>query len=452
MVIQSAPGVGVHTKLPGPRAQALLEREGRYLARTYVKDYPLVVERASGMYLTDVDGNRFLDFAAGIAVCATGHCHPRVVAAIEQQARALMHLCVIDFSYPVVVDLAERLATAAPGPGDKQVFFANSGAEAIETSIKLARLYTGRQKVVAFYGSFHGRTTGAVSLTASKSVQRRGYTPLLPEVHHTHYATCYRCPVGREPQSCGVECLDLLTQTMFGTTAPPEDIAAIVVEPVLGEGGYYVPKAEFLVRLQALCREHGILLVFDEVQTGFGRTGKLFASEHFGLEPDVLVLAKGIASGLPLSAVVARTELMAWRSGGHGSTFGGNPVSCAAALATLDLLEGGLVENAARVGRHLEQRLSRLRDRNPEIGDVRGLGLMLAFDLVEDRSTRAPDAALRERLLYRCFEKGLVLMGCGASAVRLVPPLLVSEAEADTAVDTIEAALRELRERPPARS
>jgi 4-aminobutyrate aminotransferase len=433
----------IRTPLPGPRARAVVEADRVWVSQNYVKDYPLVADHAEGMVITDVDGNRFLDFAAGIAVCATGHCHPQVVEAIRRQAGRLLHLCATDFFYPEVPALAERLARAAPGSSKKRVFFTNSGAEGIETAIKLARLATGRPKIISFFGAFHGRTLGAVSLTASKAVQRRGYAPLLPEVHHAHFATCYRCPVNRAPETCHVECLDFLETTLFTTVAPPEDVAAIVVEPIQGEGGYYVPREGFLERLSELARRHQILLVADEVQSGLGRTGRMFACEHFGLEPDILVLAKGIASGMPLAAVIARDEVMKWSSGGHGSTFGGNPVSCAAALATLDLLEGGLVENAARVGKHLKERLSELARRHQRIGDVRGLGLMLAFDLVRERESREPDAELREKVLYRAFERGLILLGCGASAVRLAPPLIVSEAEADTAVAILDRVLGE---------
>jgi 4-aminobutyrate aminotransferase len=431
-------------ELPGPRARDWLEREATWVSQNYVKDYPLVVDSGRGMTLIDVDGNRYLDFAAGIAVCATGHCHPQVVAAIQRQAERLLHLCAIDFSYPQVVELAERLARLAPGDSKQRVYFANSGAEAVETAIKLARLRTGRSKVVAFYGSFHGRTMGAISLTASKAVQRQGYGPFVPGVHHTHYAACYRCPVGRAPESCDTECLDFLERTLFKTTAPPDEIAAIVVEPVQGEGGYFPPKAGFLERLAEMAKEHGILLVVDEVQTGFGRTGKLFACEHSGIEPDIMVLGKGIASGMPLSAVVACDDVMRWRSGGHGSTFGGNPVCCEAAMATLDLLQGGLVDNAATVGAHLFAGLRELQTRHECIGDVRGLGLMLAVDLVVDRETREPDHDLLARVLHRCFEKGLVLLGCGDSSVRIAPPLIVGRDEADTAVTILDEVLTEV--------
>lgn len=434
----------IHTALPGPKAQAMLEKEKTWVSQNYVKDYQLVADRAEGMVVTDMDGNRFLDFAAGIAVCSTGHCHPKVVEAIQSQAARLIHFCNIPFYYPQMVELAERLAAVAPGESQKRVYFANSGAEGIESALKLARLRTGRQKIVACFGGFHGRTMGALSLTASKAAQRIGYAPFLPEVHHTHFATCYRCPVGCQPESCEVECLELLEKTLFSTIAPPEEIAAIVVEPIQGEGGYAVPKLEFLQRLTEIARANGILLIADEIQSGFGRTGKMFASEHFGFEPDILVSAKGIASGMPISAVIASDELMQWRSGGHGSTFGGNPVSCAAALATLDLLEGGLIDNAAKVGAYLKTRLEQLGDRHSIIGQVRGLGLMLAVDLVKDRETREPAVELRQEVLRRCFEKGLVLLGCGASCLRVAPPLIITEQEADIGVAILDEVLLEL--------
>jgi len=433
----------IHTPLPGPKAQALLEKEKTWVSQNYVKDYQLVADKAEGMVVTDMDGNRFLDFAAGIAVCATGHCHPKVVEAIQRQAGRLIHFCNIPFYYPQMVELAERLAAVAPGDSKKRVYFANSGAEGIESALKLARLRTGRQKIVACFGGFHGRTMGALSLTASKSAQRMGYAPFLPEVHHTHFATCYRCPVGCKPETCEVECLELLEKTLFSTIAPPEEIAAIVVEPIQGEGGYAVPKQQFLDRLTEIARANGILLIADEIQSGFGRTGKMFASEHFGFEPDILVLAKGIASGMPISAVVASDELMQWRSGGHGSTFGGNPVSCAAALATLDLLEGGLIDNAAKVGGYLKGKLEELAERHSCIGQVRGLGLMLAVDLVEDRETREPAVELRKKVLRGAFEKGLVLLGCGASCLRVAPPLIITEQDADIGVAILDEVLAE---------
>jgi 4-aminobutyrate aminotransferase len=429
------------TPPPGPRARAIIDRDARVMSQNYRKDYPLVAERASGAVVEDPDGNRYLDFAAGIAVVATGHSHPEVVAAIKAQAERFLHMCATDFYYESVVALAEALARRAPGPGPWRVFFANSGAEVVEAAVKLARLRTGRQKIVACYGAFHGRTYGAMSLTASKPVQRKGYGPFLPEVLHTHYAYCYRCPVNRDPATCDVECLELLTETMFGTTVDPEEVAAVIVEPVQGEGGYVVPHPGFLRRLREVTRRHGILLIADEVQCGMGRTGRFFASEHFSLEPDLVTVAKGIASGMPLAALIARDEIMKWNDGGHGSTFGGNPVSVAAALATVRLLEGGLVENAAAVGDHLMGLLRRSLAGHPVVGDVRGLGLMIGVEIVKDRESRAPAPELRERILEEAFRRGLLLLGCGKSTIRLAPPLIVDREDAEIAARILEEAV-----------
>jgi 4-aminobutyrate aminotransferase len=312
----------------------------------------------------------------------------------------------------------------------------------VEGAIKLARLRTGRQKIVAFYGAFHGRTYGAMSLTASKPVQRRGYGPFVPEVHHSHYAYCYRCPVNRQPESCQVECLDLLTKTMFGTTVDPKEVAAVIVEPVQGEGGYVVPHPGFLKKLREVTREHGILLIADEVQCGMGRTGRFFASEHFGLEPDIVTTAKGIASGMPLGALIARDEVMKWDDGGHGSTFGGNPVSVAAALATFRLLEGGLIANAETVGAHLKAELQRRMASVPVVGDVRGLGLMIGVEIVKDRASREAAPELRERILEEAFHRGLLLLGCGKSTIRLAPPLVVDREDALIAARILEESCR----------
>jgi 4-aminobutyrate aminotransferase len=426
------------TPPPGPKARSVIERDARVMSQNYRKDYPLVVERASGAAVEDPDGNRYLDFAAGIAVVATGHSHPHVVAAIKRQADRFLHMCATDFYYDNVVSLAEGLTRRAPGPGPWRAFFANSGAEVVEGAIKLARLRTGRSKIVAFYGAFHGRTYGAMSLTASKPVQRKGYGPLLPEVVHSHYAYCYRCPVNRVPQSCDVQCLDLLTETMFGTTVDPAEVAAVIVEPVQGEGGYVVPHPGFLRRLRDVTRQHGILLIADEVQCGMGRTGRLFASEHFGLEPDIVTLAKGIASGMPLGALLARDEVMQWTSGGHGSTFGGNPVSVAAALATLELLEGGLVQNSEVVGGHLMAALRGRLGRHGVVGDVRGLGLMIGVEIVKDPSSREPAPELRERILEEAFRRGLLLLGCGKSTIRLAPPLVIDREDAEMAASILD--------------
>jgi 4-aminobutyrate aminotransferase len=426
---------------PGPRAQKVIERDLRVMSQNYKKDYPLVAERGYGAVVEDPDGNRYLDFAAGIAVVATGHSHPDVVAAIKAQADRFLHMCATDFYYDSVVELAEGLTRRAPGPGPWRVFFANSGAETVEAAMKLARLRTGRQKIVAFYGAFHGRTYGAMSLTASKPVQRRGYGPFVPEIVHSHYAHCYRCPVNRQKETCDVECLDLLTKTMFGTTIDPRELAAVIVEPVQGEGGYVVPHPGFLKRLRDLTREHGILLIADEVQCGMGRTGRLFASEHFGLEPDIVTLAKGIASGMPLGALLARESVMQWNDGGHGSTFGGNPVSVAAALATLRLLEGGLVENAARVGDHLMGALRSELASADVVGDIRGLGLMIGVEIVKDRAGKEPAPALRERILEEAFRRGLLLLGCGKNTIRISPPLVIDREDAEIAARILAEAV-----------
>ena len=430
------------TELPGPRAKAIIERDLRVMAQNYSKDYPLVAARGAGAMVEDVDGNRFLDFGAGIAVVATGHSHPEVVAAIKAQADRFIHMCYTDFYYDNLIALAEGLARRGPGPGPWRIFFANSGAEVVEGAVKLARVRTGRQKVIAFYGAFHGRTYGAMTLTASKLVQKRGYAPFLPEVYHSHYANCYRCPVNREPGTCDIQCLDLLTESMFGSTVSPDEVAAVIVEPVQGEGGYVVPHPGFLKRLREVTRKHGILLIADEVQCGMGRTGKLFASEHFDLQPDIVTLAKGIASGMPLAALLAREDVMSWNDGGHGSTFGGNPVSAAAALVTLKLLEEGLIENAATVGRYLIDRCRERLGRHACVGDIRGLGLMIGLDIVKDRSTREPSPELRLRIIQEAFRRGLILIGCGKSTIRLAPPLIVDTEDADIAVGVLDESMR----------
>jgi 4-aminobutyrate aminotransferase len=438
---ESADYPRIATPLPGPKARAVIERDRRAVSQNLSKDVPLVVARGRGMVVEDVDGNRFLDFAAGISTVSTGHCHPEVVEAIRRQAESLLHICYTDFYYPVYVDLCEELTRLAPISGAKRVFLTNSGAEAVETAIKLARVRTGRQKIVGFFGAFHGRTFGAMTLTASKPVQRRGYAPFVPEVYHTHYAYCYRCPVNRKPETCSVECLELLTESCFHHTIDPREVAAVIVEPVQGEGGFIPPHKDFLPKLERLCREHGILLIADEVQSGMGRTGKLFAFEHYGIDPDMIILAKGIASGMPISAVIAKDEVMKWNDGGHGSTFGGNPVSCAAALATLRLLEDGLIDNAGRVGAHLMEGLRGLQSRHPLLGDVRGLGLMVGLEIVRDRATRAPAPEERHALIVETFERGLLILPCGASTLRLSPPLVCTEKDADKAIAILDAAL-----------
>ncbi|HZU15312.1 MAG TPA: acetyl ornithine aminotransferase family protein [Candidatus Dormibacteraeota bacterium] len=424
----------VTTPLPGPRARALVERDARVLSPSFTRPYPLVVERASGCWVTDVDGNRFLDFTAGIAVTATGHAHPSVVAAIVEQASRFLHMSGTDFLYEPEVALAERLLALAPVAPGGRAFFTNSGAEAIEGAIKLARWATGRPHLLAFTGAFHGRTLGALSLTASRARQRQGFAPLLPGVYHAPFP-----PAGRGTTATD-ETLEAVAE-IFRTLAEPASFAAVFVEPIQGEGGVVVPPDDFLPRPRALTREHGILLVVDEVQTGIGRTGRMFALEHAGVEADIVTVAKGLASGLPLGAILAGREVMSWPPGAHGTTFGGNPVCCAAALATLDLVEGGLADNAARMGARLLRRLSELAARHPAtVSEARGRGLMAAIEC------RTPELA--RRVVAAAFERGLLVLPAGARAVRLTPALVVSGHEVDLALDLLEQALSALESTP----
>ena len=433
------------TEVPGPKAQALVARSDRAVSPSLPRAYPLAVESAQGVTVTDLDGNRFLDCAAGIAVCSTGHCHPRVSQAIQEQASRLLHICAADIYEPVYIGLAERLADLAPGDGAQKVFLANSGAEAVEAALKLARHHTGRSRVLAFLGAFHGRTMGAVSLTASKPIYHGGFGPLVPGITHVPYAYCYRCAYNLEYPSCNLACVDYIEDVLFARSIPAEEVAAIFVEPVQGEGGYIVPPPGWLARLGALCDRYGILLVDDEVQSGMGRTGKMWAIEHWDVEPDIVCAAKALASGMPLSAMIARDKVMNWPPGAHGSTFGGNPVCCAAALATLDLIEeNGLVANAARVGQQLLANLRDLAPESPLIGDVRGLGLMVAVELVEDKERRVPAKKKADAVVQACFRRGLLLLPCGPSSIRFSPPLIITEAQADTAFSIFAEALAEV--------
>jgi 4-aminobutyrate aminotransferase len=435
----------IRTPLPGPNAQELIEIDERHTSPSYTRMYPLAVARGEGVVIEDVDGNRFLDFTAGIAVCATGHCHERVVQAIQSQAAQLLHMSGTDFYYRPQAELARKLAQIAPGDSSKRVFFTNSGAEAVEAALKLARYRTGRPNVIAFYGAFHGRTLGALSLTASKAVQRRGFGPLLPGVSHVDY------PSATEPGS--LERTFEQLATLFARTLSPDSVAAIIVEPVQGEGGYIVPPAEFLPRLAALAAEHRMLLVADEIQSGMGRTGRMFACEHFGVAPDILCTAKGIASGMPLGAIIAHDDVMTWPPGSHASTFGGNPISCVAALETIALLEEELIANAREVGEHLRCRLEWLQSKHPLIGEVRGLGLMLGMELVQAGATahqpsvgttKLPAVQEASALIQKCFERGLLLLPCGKSTIRFCPPLVVDSDDVDIAVGILDEVLGEL--------
>jgi len=431
------------TPLPGRKAQAVIERDAEFISPSYTRSYPLVASRGEAAIVEDVDGNRFLDCSAGIAVVATGHCHPKVVEAIQRQAARLIHMSGTDFYYQNMVDLAQKLAGMTPGGLPRKVYFGNSGTEAIEAAIKLARYHTGRKQFVAFYGAFHGRTMGSLALTGSRSGQRKNFFPVMPGVHHVPYADCYRCPYGKTVDSCAVECAQAIEDPLFRTVLPPEEVAAIVVEPVQGEGGYLVPPKKFLTEVRRIADRYGILLIFDEVQCGMGRTGKMFASEHFDVIPDIVALAKGIASGLPLSATIAHADIMDWPPGAHASTFGGNPVAVEASLATLELLEQGLIDNAATVGAHMKARLGEFPQRFPHVGDVRGLGLMIGIELVKDQSTKERAPELRDRIVRMCFERGLLVLGAGPNTVRISPPLVLTIEQADFAVDILAACLRD---------
>jgi 4-aminobutyrate aminotransferase len=432
------------TPLPGPKARAVIARDAQFISPSYTRGYPMVAKSGRGAMVEDVDGNLFLDFAAGIAVVSTGHCHPRVVEAIQRQAAELIHISGTDFYLPIMVDLAERLAAVAPGKEAKKVYFGNSGTEAVEAAIKLARYHTRRDKIIAFHGCFHGRTLGALSLTASKAVQRKGFGALLAGVFHIPYPNSYRCPHGNPSPCTCIESATYLEREIFKRMVDPEEVAAIFIEPIQGEGGYVPAPKEFLVELQRICRKHGILLVCDEVQSGMGRTGKWWASEHSGIEPDILCVAKGIASGMPLSATIARASLMDWKPGAHASTFGGNPVCIAAALATMDLLGTQYIENARRIGGFLMGRMADWPARHRIVGDVRGKGLMIGVEIVRDQKTKERAGDLREAIVDLAFEKGVLLLGAGENTIRIAPPLIVDEEQAAFAAQTLEACIGEV--------
>jgi 4-aminobutyrate aminotransferase len=434
----------VRGPLPGPRARAVIERDHEFTSPSYTRCYPLVVERAEGAMVEDVDGNRFLDFNAGIAVVATGHCHPRIVKAVQRQAEKLIHMSGTDFYYENLARLAETLARIAPGNARRRVYFGNSGTEAMEAALKLAKYATGRDKFIAFYGSFHGRTMGSLALTSRRTVQRERFGPFPPGVAHTPYAYCYRCPWNRTPDTCGVECAKAIEDTLLKTILPANEVAGIVLEPVQGEGGYVVPPQKFIDELRRIAMKHRIPLIFDEVQSGMGRTGKMWAADHFAAEPDILTAAKGIASGMPLGAMIARTELMTWPPGSHASTFGGNPVAVEASLATIQLLEEELVENAARVGAYMRDRMREWPERFPMVGEVRGLGLMIGIELVRDKATKERASSERDRIVNMAFERGLLILGAGENTIRLSPPLMISRDQADFAIATLEDCFREI--------
>jgi 4-aminobutyrate aminotransferase len=442
-------GPRIQTALPGPNAKRVLDNDQKYISPSYTRSYPLVAKSGRGIVVTDVDGNEFYDFSAGIAVTSTGHCHPHVVAAIEKQAGELIHMSGTDFYYENMVTLAERLSKIAPMPGPHKIYYGNSGAEAIECALKLARYHTKRQNFIAFFGAFHGRTMGALSLTASKPQQRRRFAPLVPGVTHVRYPDVFRGCVGgaqdKNAEAFALGCARFIEEKLFKTTLAPEEVAAIFVEPVQGEGGYVVAPTVFMQELRRICDRHGILLVVDEVQSGMGRTGKWWAVEHAGVEPDMVCIAKGIASGMPLGITMTRSEIMDWVPGSHASTFGGNPVCVAAALATLDVIEKeNLVAHAAEVGAYMMKRMAEWPTKLKLVGDVRGRGLMIGVDIVKDKTTKEYGGAERDHIVENAFEQGVLFLGCGPSTIRLCPPLVVTKEEADVALDVLEECIQQV--------
>lgn len=433
----------VKTTLPGPKGKQVIEYDAKYISPSLSRMYPLVAERASGAIVEDPDGNKFLDFAAGIAVCSTGHCHPKVVQAIQKQAEELIHIAGTDFYHRHMPQLAERLVATMPKSHQWKVFFGNSGTEAVEGAIKLARYATKRDKLIAFYGCFHGRTLGSLSLTASKNTQRKGFGTLLGGVEHIPYPYAYRCALGHSQENCGGEIIDLLEQQMFKRLFAPEEIAAVIVEPIQGEGGFIPAPLNFLRELQRICNQHGIMLILDEVQAGMGRTGKMWAYDHAGITPDIVLTAKGIASGMPISAFIGKDTVMQWKRGSHGTTYGGNPVCVAAALATLDLIEGGLMANAKKVGDYIFSKISDWPKRFRIVGDVRGKGLMIGVEIVRDQGTKEKDPELRNKVVLNAFHRGLLTLDSGENSIRMSPPLILDEEQADCAIGIMEEAIRE---------
>ena len=435
----------IKTALPGQKGREVVAADHKFVTPSYPRpDYKLVAEHAEGVWVTDVDGNTFLDCNAGVAVCSTGHCHPEVVRAIQEQAVRLIHICGTDFYYDLMPKLAQKFDEIVPIEGPTRTHFANSGTEAIEAALKLAIYATGREKFIAFFNSFHGRTLGSLSLTSSKAAQRKGFKRQVLDVTHVPFPGTYRHPFTGEQtdgETASRAVLDWIEDRLFKTTLPPEECAGIVVECVQGEGGYIPAPREFLQGLRRICDEHGILLIVDEVQSGMGRTGLMFASEHYDLKADVVCIAKGVASGLPLGACVARASLMDWKPGAHASTFGGNPVAIAAALKTIELLEGGLVRNSAEVGRYLQEGLRKLARKHRCIGDVRGLGLMVGVEFVEDRVSRRPAPALRDRVENAAFERGLIILGAGFNTIRWSPPLIIARENIDVALEIFDEAI-----------
>ena len=429
-------------KPPGPKAREIVERDHAVISPSFGRAYPLVIKKSEGCIVTDVDGNEFIDLNAGLAVCNVGHSHPRVIEAIKNQVDKFLHYSYTDFYYVNYIDLGETLHDLLPGDFEKKFFYGNSGAESVEAAIKLSRWHSRRQMILAYIGSFHGRTMGAVSLTASKPAQRRYFAPFIPGVEHIFYPYCYRCPFNLEYPDCSFRCVTYIDDYLFHKFVPPEEVSMILTEPIQGEGGYVVPPDGYFDELRKLCNEHGILIAADEVQTGLGRTGKWFASEHFGLVPDIVCMAKGIAAGLPLGVTASRADLMDWTPGSHASTFGGNPVSASAAIEVLKIIkEEKLLENAEKVGGHLLKRLEEMKEEHPMIGDVRGRGLMVGVELVKDKESKEPAKKETDEVMMRCFEKGAAIVNCGVSTIRWMPPLIITKELIDSALEIFDEVL-----------
>lgn len=436
-------GPKLKTALPGPLAKKVVADDDRIISPSYTRSYPMVAKSGRGIRVTDVDGNEFLDFAAGIAVTSTGHCHPEVVKAIQTQAAELIHMSGTDFYYDHMIKLADRLSAIAPMPGPHRFYYGNSGAEAVECAIKVARYHTGRQNIIAFFGAFHGRTMGALSLTGSKPQQKRRFAPFVPGVHHVPYPYAYRNCQGtaEEQEAYALNCARYIEERLFKTILPPEEVAAIILEPIQGEGGYVVAPDNFLKEIRRICDKHGIMMIADEVQSGVGRTGKWWAIDHSGVQPDIVCIAKGIASGMPLGICMTKAEVMDWVPGSHASTYGGNPVCIAASLATLDIIEREALKNADVVGGKMLGRLQGWVAKHPHVGDIRGRGLMIGIEIVKDQKTRAEAGELRDKIVDLAFERGLLILGCGATSIRLCPPLIVNQQEADVALDILEESI-----------
>ncbi|MBI9106557.1 MAG: acetyl ornithine aminotransferase family protein [Spirochaetales bacterium] len=429
---------------PGPKAAKLIEQDEKILSGSLTRSSPLVGEKALGMYIEDPDGNVFMDFGSGIAVTALGHRHPAVVKAIKNQLDKIIFVNSLDYYSAPQVEYAEKICALTPGDFEKRIFYTNSGSESVEAAIKMAKAHNRRPYGIGFINSFHGRTMGAISFTTTNVVGRRGFAPMYPIGQFVPYPYCYRCMFNRKYPSCGMECMNYLTDIMFKKILPPDEVSFIILEPIQGSGGYIVPPKEFFTRLRKICDEHGILLIADEVQTGFGRTGKMFACEHFGLEPDIITLSKAFAHGLPAGAAIAKAEVMDWDPGAHEGTLNGGPVIMEAAKAVLRVIdEEKLVENAAKMGTYLKTKLGVLQQKYPVIGDIRGLGLMVGIEFINDDKKTAA-AELRDKLIQAAFQKGLLLLGAGVSSIRLAPPLIVKEREIDIALNIIEDCLKEL--------